>query len=334
MAKLLYILQWTIFDSASECLDAENGLPNEKQKDPSRFLFPLSCIQIFIFLLAPLSEFLTEKDFENVRLENGLSLWRAIWDHRQPELYCFSAPVKPRRSQLNALPALLRSGGGGGGAGLGAGSGAGLGAGLGGAGSKSVQNFSRGENWAEKKIKFIAEKPNRRAGVPSTATKGKQTSAKKASNIIRSISGYKKPKETKTNENFLETEIRKKSLEDLVENLKFVEEESSAAIEVSDRAPLVALSDICGGPVWPRRPSDATSQSVTTFCDVVCEFCNSTISRTESGGAVCKCGTQRCEKISESPQETQSGIGGAGQEIQENNDNASVSTATEPQIDR
>jgi hypothetical protein len=53
---------------------------------------------------------LTEEDITNsIRLESGLPIWQALWRCRQPELLCFSAPVKPRKAQLMYVPLIRRT---------------------------------------------------------------------------------------------------------------------------------------------------------------------------------------------------------------------------------
>src|SRR5262245_44265770 len=111
--KLMYILHWMLFDSASECLDAmatttagaassasvanaivkspkdsttSQGLSTAALSPLANYLFPLSCVQIFVYLLAPLIHTLSDADFENIRLEGGLPLWQALWQFKQPDL--------------------------------------------------------------------------------------------------------------------------------------------------------------------------------------------------------------------------------------------------------
>ena len=47
-------------------------------------------------------------DFQTLKLENGLRLWQPLWDYRQPDIPCFSTPVKPQRNVLKAQRSLLK----------------------------------------------------------------------------------------------------------------------------------------------------------------------------------------------------------------------------------
>uniref|UniRef100_A0A914WE92 Protein unc-80 homolog n=1 Tax=Plectus sambesii TaxID=2011161 RepID=A0A914WE92_9BILA len=69
-----------------------------------------SITHLFVYLLAPLVHCLTEEDVSNnIRLESGLPIWQALWQCRQPDLLCFSAPVKPRKAQLMFVPLIRRT---------------------------------------------------------------------------------------------------------------------------------------------------------------------------------------------------------------------------------
>lgn len=54
--------------------------------------------QEFVYLFAPLRHLLKEADLQNFRLENGLKIWPALWDYRHPNAQCFTAPVRPKKS--------------------------------------------------------------------------------------------------------------------------------------------------------------------------------------------------------------------------------------------
>uniref|UniRef100_A0A8R1DJA0 UNC80 domain-containing protein n=1 Tax=Caenorhabditis japonica TaxID=281687 RepID=A0A8R1DJA0_CAEJA len=103
LQKILYILHWMLMDSSSECSESvstkeDNGSPR------SQGLFNISTIQLFIYLIAPLADVITEEEVaDNIRLESGLKIWQAIWQFRQPDVWCFSAPVKQRRDELPQL---------------------------------------------------------------------------------------------------------------------------------------------------------------------------------------------------------------------------------------
>ncbi|XP_048774238.1 protein unc-80 homolog isoform X3 [Ostrea edulis] len=103
--KLLYILHWIILDAASECEDMET--------DPSRNgvsvqLHSLCTVQLLVYLLAPVIHLLRDSDFQTLKLENGLRFWQPLWDYRQPDIPCFSTPVKPQRNILKAQRNLLK----------------------------------------------------------------------------------------------------------------------------------------------------------------------------------------------------------------------------------
>lgn len=133
LSKILYILHWMVLDSASECHDTEGGghrVSRSIQKFRRRYqphfqqlfqtdneggsisqlAFPINSVQIFVYLLAPLVHCVTEEQISsNIRLESGLPIWRALWQYRQPDLLCFGAPVKPRKSQLMFVPLIRRN---------------------------------------------------------------------------------------------------------------------------------------------------------------------------------------------------------------------------------
>ncbi|XP_061164273.1 protein unc-80 homolog isoform X1 [Saccostrea echinata] len=103
--KLLYILHWIILDAASECEDLET--------DPTRSSVPvqlhsLCTVQLLVYLLAPVIHLLKDSDFQTLKLENGLRFWQPLWDFRQPDIPCFSTPVKPQRNILKAQRNLLK----------------------------------------------------------------------------------------------------------------------------------------------------------------------------------------------------------------------------------
>uniref|UniRef100_A0A7I4YUG5 UNC80 domain-containing protein n=1 Tax=Haemonchus contortus TaxID=6289 RepID=A0A7I4YUG5_HAECO len=108
LQKILYILHWMLLDSAAEC--AENSPKDEPvQHMRGQGLFSISSIQLFVYLIAPLVDMVTEEDIaSNIRLESGLKIWQALWQYRQPDVWCFTAPVKPRRDELPQLLFLRR----------------------------------------------------------------------------------------------------------------------------------------------------------------------------------------------------------------------------------
>ncbi|GFU92690.1 protein unc-80 homolog [Trichonephila clavipes] len=97
--KLLYTLQWIILDATEECADAEaeQGIFHPS----SHYLFPISSIQVFVYLFAPLGDFLKHSDFmTSFRLENGLKFWESLWEYKHPNVPCFTTHVMPKRTFL------------------------------------------------------------------------------------------------------------------------------------------------------------------------------------------------------------------------------------------
>ncbi|KAL3123606.1 hypothetical protein niasHT_002497 [Heterodera trifolii] len=133
LVKSLYILHWLIIDAAAECNENtdqavfvravfpktcartktartkttpthENnapcggggGMPNVRQ-----LTYSVSSVQLFVYLLAPLFGIVREDEIKgHYRLESGVRLWQCLWQSRLPELICFCAPVKQRRTQM------------------------------------------------------------------------------------------------------------------------------------------------------------------------------------------------------------------------------------------
>ncbi|KAK5985475.1 UNC80 domain-containing protein, partial [Trichostrongylus colubriformis] len=108
LQKVLYILHWMLLDSAAEC--AENSPKDESvQHVRGQGLFSISSIQLFVYLIAPFADMVSEEDIaSNIRLESGLKIWQALWQYRQPDVWCFTAPVKPRRDELPQVTFLRR----------------------------------------------------------------------------------------------------------------------------------------------------------------------------------------------------------------------------------
>ncbi|KAM3722777.1 Protein unc-80 [Dirofilaria immitis] len=104
LVKMLYILHWLLLDSANECYDAESRKSLSESTDLPihsirQYAFSISSIQLFVYMITPLLNVINEKDLEsNFRLESGLKIWQSLWQYRQPEVLCFCAPVKQRRS--------------------------------------------------------------------------------------------------------------------------------------------------------------------------------------------------------------------------------------------
>lgn len=104
--KLLYTLHWILLDAASECEDAETE--QAVGRTVLSYLHSLDAIQLFVFLLVPLVCTLKESDFQSLKLENGLRLWEPLLHYRQPDIPCFSTPVKAKRVLLKAQRNLLK----------------------------------------------------------------------------------------------------------------------------------------------------------------------------------------------------------------------------------
>lgn len=100
-------------DAASECEDQEldplrNGGRTLGNNGSSEQMHSLSTIQLFVYLFAPLIDYVDDTDFQTLKLENGLRLWQPLWDYRQPDIPCFATPVKPQRNVLKAQRSLLK----------------------------------------------------------------------------------------------------------------------------------------------------------------------------------------------------------------------------------
>ncbi|XP_071097692.1 protein unc-80 homolog [Haliotis cracherodii] len=109
--KLLYTLHWIMLDAASECEDADTekrGGHVAKHIGSPLYMHSLSTVQLFVYLFAPVIHTMKDSDFDSLKLENGLRLWQPLWDYRQPDIPCFSTPVKPQRSVLKATRNLLK----------------------------------------------------------------------------------------------------------------------------------------------------------------------------------------------------------------------------------
>lgn len=51
-------------------------------------------LQMFVYMLAPVLHRIKESELQSYRLENGLKLWRALWEHRHPDAVCFTTYCK------------------------------------------------------------------------------------------------------------------------------------------------------------------------------------------------------------------------------------------------
>ena len=110
--KLLYTLHWILLDAASECedADAENFKlsTNDRASRSTFYMHSLSTVHLYVYLFAPIIHLLKESDFNSLKLENGLALWRPLWNYQQPDIFCFSAAVKPSRSKLTTQKNVAR----------------------------------------------------------------------------------------------------------------------------------------------------------------------------------------------------------------------------------
>ncbi|EFN85740.1 Uncharacterized protein KIAA1843 [Harpegnathos saltator] len=91
---LLYILHWILLDAAEECAENEVDPAN-----PFHYLFSIPTLTLFVYLFAPLCNHLKDIDFRtNLRLENGLKIWSAMYECRHPDASCFTTHcrAKPR----------------------------------------------------------------------------------------------------------------------------------------------------------------------------------------------------------------------------------------------
>uniref|UniRef100_A0A7E4W3C8 UNC80 domain-containing protein n=1 Tax=Panagrellus redivivus TaxID=6233 RepID=A0A7E4W3C8_PANRE len=101
LAKILYILHWLLIDAAAECNETSLNESSDGTISVPQLAFSVASIQLFVYLLAPLFQYINEEEIEShIRLESGLRLWQALWQYRTPDVLCFCAPVKQRKSQL------------------------------------------------------------------------------------------------------------------------------------------------------------------------------------------------------------------------------------------
>lgn len=108
LVKLLYTLHWVILDSASECEDMEAERCGRPSGTLYSYMHSLDTIQLFVYVFAPLIHTVSESDFQSLKLENGLRLWRPLWQYRLPDVPCFSTLVKAKRVTLKAERNMLK----------------------------------------------------------------------------------------------------------------------------------------------------------------------------------------------------------------------------------
>ncbi|CAR64667.2 Protein unc-80 [Caenorhabditis elegans] len=294
LQKILYILHWMLIDSSSECI--ENASTKDDRsvcQSRTQGLFNISSIQLFIYLIAPLADVISEEEVvDNIRLESGLKVWQAIWQFRQPDVWCFSAPVKQRRDELPQItfarrqnPAQLDT------------QGIYLGKDENTVRRPSIvpppkpprtdvtvlnekrkleeEKMKMKEDYVAIEIEAPSLKPNDLLIDMSQGVRNKEF--ERTSSIVRSVSEYKtnlcgqKEKlatvsKSRTSDAFDSSPTSDSSANMLeeVEGIKFSENENcslSAVFFSSDQAPLVNLSDICSG-FSIEEPHDSTQSSV------------------------------------------------------------------------
>jgi len=108
LVKLLYTLHWVILDAASECEDIEAERCGRPSGSLFSYMHSLDTVQLFVYVFAPLIHSMNESDFQSLKLENGLRLWRPLWQYHMPDVPCFSTPVKAKRVTLKADRNLLK----------------------------------------------------------------------------------------------------------------------------------------------------------------------------------------------------------------------------------
>uniref|UniRef100_A0A5S6PYL0 UNC80 domain-containing protein n=1 Tax=Trichuris muris TaxID=70415 RepID=A0A5S6PYL0_TRIMR len=288
LQKMLYVLHWLVFDSAIECADSENGSPQRRLGSHEdlleQHLLPLHSIQLFVYMLIPLIYSISQADIaENIRLEGGLSLWEALWNHQQPDVLCFACPVKPKSSQLMYLP-LLR---------------------------KALQPtlackniYMGGEQPSSKEVPeseaTLTAKPVEAARAPQAAFAAAAPPPKP--NLISMFFGDKRLADGREGQGGSFGGILSKrkrngeesiNLDDIARHLEFIEEGSSDTVDFSDRAPLVQLREICENN-WSS--DDATSPASYTHYETVCEICDSVIYPSAISNTHCQCNTKSRQK--------------------------------------
>jgi len=99
--KLLYTLHWLLLDAADECM-LESESAGALDEGAFAYLYPMSAVTTFVYLFVPLASHVRESDFmQNLRLDNGKKIWKALWEQKQPDVECFSAHV--RKTSLDSL---------------------------------------------------------------------------------------------------------------------------------------------------------------------------------------------------------------------------------------
>ncbi|XP_067933205.1 protein unc-80 homolog [Watersipora subatra] len=84
-SKILYTMHWLLLDAAAEC-----GVQAHH---------PLSSLQLFVYLFAPLLKRLKPRHFASLKLQHGLKIWDALWNYSQPSVPGMCSAVKRRRNR-------------------------------------------------------------------------------------------------------------------------------------------------------------------------------------------------------------------------------------------
>ncbi|RNA13664.1 hypothetical protein BpHYR1_016284, partial [Brachionus plicatilis] len=108
--KLLYTLHWLILDAASECNDNATQKPkNLSKKLDTTYLHSVATVQLFVYLFIPILKSITPSDLDNLKLNNGLQIWEALWSCRQPNVTIFNTPVKLNHEYLTLDEPLVQT---------------------------------------------------------------------------------------------------------------------------------------------------------------------------------------------------------------------------------
>ena len=126
--KLLYTLNWLLLDAPSESLtnldDNQNHRSNKMKLNEfkckieeflvnnenceEKHIYPISMIQLFIYLFIPILKSLNENDLYNLKLNNGINIWEPLWHHIQPNVSLFSNPINSKDAKHTILNIINR----------------------------------------------------------------------------------------------------------------------------------------------------------------------------------------------------------------------------------
>uniref|UniRef100_A0A1I7ST06 UNC80 domain-containing protein n=1 Tax=Bursaphelenchus xylophilus TaxID=6326 RepID=A0A1I7ST06_BURXY len=265
LVKIMYILHWLILDAAHECnevIDAENVEVSLK-----KLTYSIPCIQMFVYLIAPLCHVIKEEEIEShIRLESGLRLWQALWQFRQPDVLCFSAPVKQRKnhfpqlsnkSKKPAAPIALEQG---------------IYLGDDQFNTRRASNVHSIPQNPTKPSTSVQEDKIERVTEEVTVVEPEKHSYSK---IVRSVSDYKTSdlasngckmaiRKSRT-DMFHPSDPEYNGLNNIDEAMQFTEDGSfSESFHFNDKAPLVQLQEICSG---------ASLDTSDTYNEPVCPTC-------------------------------------------------------------